>query len=721
MKSTLKFVIFLSMGVFALFAFTGCGDDELLPGSISGIVTDKATGEPIRSTGVELSPSGARAVTGDDGYYVFSNVEPGEYTLSVVKTGYEPYVSNVIKVVSGEDMPHNIQLTLEPPSLRIVDDSKNDISELDFGSSPDDNTRMFNIFNDGESTIQWNVTTTVDWIKDVSRKEGELAPGKIQAVIVQIDRSLLVSGENITTIHVTSNNGSHQLKVKATNSKSETVLNTLKVSDIKSTSAVLNGEVVNEGNPKYTELGFVCSESENPTVESTSKITTSLSSGSRFSYKLSNLEAEKSYYVRTFCVQNDVVIYGNSVSFTTSQQEAVVNTSAATAVTATSATFNASVLQVGVPAYTERGFVYSKSGEPTISDNRRVVGGTGTGDYSLQVSGLEFPTTYYVRAYVVQANNIILGNTVSFTTVHGAAAVTTSAATSVSATSATLNASVADAGSPEYTERGFCYSLYSNPSINDNRIRVSGSGTGNYSYVLNNLDYPETYYVCAYLIQSGEPVYGNTVSFSTMFDEASVTTSSVTKIETNSARFNGTITNVGVPACTERGFCYSSTNRNPTISDSKVVKYYAPYGSYYEDIKNLTPATTYYVRAFVVQDGEEIYGNVVSFTTSSLPVVMTLNVSNLRQVEVISGFMYEWSVQFNGAVVDAGNPSFTKKGFAYRSGTSSEEKVTVYGSGIGNYSYTLTGLVDQWMYSVRAFVQVGSQYYYGESVQFDTY
>lgn len=37
-------------------------EEENFPGTIYGVVTDKATGEPVKSAGVELSPVGLKTI-----------------------------------------------------------------------------------------------------------------------------------------------------------------------------------------------------------------------------------------------------------------------------------------------------------------------------------------------------------------------------------------------------------------------------------------------------------------------------------------------------------------------------------------------------------------------------------------------------------------------------------------------------------------------------------
>lgn len=80
-----------------------------------------------------------------------------------------------------------------------------------------------------------------------------------------------------------------------------------------------------------------------------------------------------------------------------------------------------------------------------------------------------------------------------------------------------FHANVTSVGNPAYHKRGFCYSSSNSmPTINENRIDVSGTGLGEYSYTCWNL--PErtmTYYVRAWLMYGSDNQiqYGNTVSF----------------------------------------------------------------------------------------------------------------------------------------------------------------------------------------------------------------
>ena len=216
----------LLTAVFAVLAFLiSCGGDDESEdsglsgktGSIYGVVTDKATGEMIKNAGVELLPVGLKTVTGSDGSFEFFDISAGHYNLLVTKTGYSDTKSSTITVEAGKTAKGDVQIEKLPAALKVLDDEGNEISELDFGAEVDDLSRSFNIFNDSPDSINWEITRTAEWIKSVSKESGELKAGNTLGIIVVIDRTLLPKGENLTQLHITSDNGNKQLTIKASN------------------------------------------------------------------------------------------------------------------------------------------------------------------------------------------------------------------------------------------------------------------------------------------------------------------------------------------------------------------------------------------------------------------------------------------------------------------------------------------------------------------------
>jgi len=206
------------------------------------------------------------------------------------------------------------------------------------------------------------------------------------------------------------------------------------------------------------------------------------------------------------------------ITFKAGTAGVVLTTSNATNVTVTGATLGGNITNAGTPAYTERGVCWSTSQNPTVSNNKKVVSGTGTGSFSTDVSGLTANTTYYVRAYAINSTGTAYGNQISFTTLQEPGTLpvlTTANASNVTATGATLGGNITNAGTPAYTERGVCWSTSQNPTVSSNKKVVSGTGTGSFSTDVSGLSASTTYYVRAYAINSTGTAYGNQISFTT--------------------------------------------------------------------------------------------------------------------------------------------------------------------------------------------------------------
>lgn len=98
-------------------------------------------------------------------------------------------------------------------------------------------------------------------------------------------------------------------------------------------------------------------------------------------------------------------------------------TNSVASVTSNSATFSGNISNANNSQITERGFVYSTTPNPTVLNNKIVVG-NGIGsfsfaiDYSYRFSRiLTSGTNYYMRAYAITENQIVLyGNQISFST-----------------------------------------------------------------------------------------------------------------------------------------------------------------------------------------------------------------------------------------------------------------------------------------------------------------
>ncbi len=87
-------------------------------GKIKGFVYDKATGEPVLFTSVYLKGTSLGAATDVNGYYLISNIPPGEYTLMVTYLGFDT-VKVAVSVAAKALVAQN--LFLEKSSVKLTE------------------------------------------------------------------------------------------------------------------------------------------------------------------------------------------------------------------------------------------------------------------------------------------------------------------------------------------------------------------------------------------------------------------------------------------------------------------------------------------------------------------------------------------------------------------------------------------------------------------------
>ncbi len=92
-----------------------------------------------------------------------------------------------------------------------------------------------------------------------------------------------------------------------------------------------------------------------------------------------------------------------------------------------------------------------------------------------------------------------------------------------------------------------------------------------------------------------------------------MTTGNITSITAQDALGSGNITSDGGGAIISRGLCWS-TQQNPTLSNPNVTGGTST-GTFNLTMNNLTPSTTYYVKAFAANAAGTSYGNQITFTT----------------------------------------------------------------------------------------------------------
>ena len=93
----------------------------------------------------------------------------------------------------------------------------------------------------------------------------------------------------------------------------------------------------------------------------------------------------------------------------------LVTTQAVTGIGDTTATGNGTLVDQGTSAVTEIGVCWSTSQSPTTADSKNTAT-VAMGAYTVAMASLSAATTYYVRAYAINADGTAYGEQVNFNT-----------------------------------------------------------------------------------------------------------------------------------------------------------------------------------------------------------------------------------------------------------------------------------------------------------------
>jgi hypothetical protein len=212
----------------------------------------------------------------------------------------------------------------------------------------------------------------------------------------------------------------------------------------------------------------------------------------------------------------DIALYNNGGGASTP----TVSTSTPTNITSNSATCGGNVTNDGGANVIQRGVCYSTSPNPNTSNGTIATSGTGTGEYTCNLTGLTSNTKYYVRAYAINSVGTSYGTQKDFTTSSGGGGgatsptVTINEPSNITSTTATCSGNVTSEGSASVTERGICYNTSGTPTTSSNKV-TSGSGGGAFTCNLTGLTPNTKYYVRAYAKSSAGTSYSSQKEFTT--------------------------------------------------------------------------------------------------------------------------------------------------------------------------------------------------------------
>lgn len=249
------------------------------------------------------------------------------------------------------------------------------------------------------------------------------------------------------------------------------------------------------------------------------------------------------------------------------------------------------------------------------------------------------------------------------------AVISTGNVNGIYATQAQAIGKISGIGDLEIIQHGHCWS--SANDVPDFRINQGKSligakkNDGSFTSNLSNLYPNTTFYVRSFYITPKDTIYGNDIQvFKTKDTTAPLPPNVATGVDSAVFAFNfyikGSILNIGSSNVSSYGHCYSSSNANPTILDSKTTLGNTTLPvNFTSNITGLSEQTKYYVRAYATNATGTAYGTVVEVTTKankSLASVYTSEIFDYDSVGHIILF---------GTILNTGNDLISQHGHVY--------------------------------------------------------
>lgn len=537
-------------------------------------------------------------------------------------------------------------------------------------------------------------------------------------------------GNFSSTISGLSANTTYYVKAYCTNSKGTAYGNTLNfktgivktkpevstsdASMISTNSALLGGSIINDGGADILVKGVFYGTRSNPQITGT-KINIP-SNNKDFSKLITGLAPGTRYFFTAFAQNETGIGYGLPKQFYTEKNTTKPTVSSKSySVSENSAVLGGIILSDGGESITEKGIYYSTSQNP-LSGGNKVVINTQSDQFSDAITGLSPNTGYYFTAFATNINGTSYGHVLNFITKKSLSkpTVTTDNITEITTTSAMARGKILSDGGASIISNGVCWGTSQNPTTSDQMV-TGNTEVWNMSLNMPGLQPNTTYYVRAFASNSEGISYGNQLSFTTgqAITIPVINTEEARGITDTQANLSGNLVSNGGSQIISMGVCWS-TSPNPTTSDRKMTTEKTS-GSFYFNLYQFQPNTTYYVRAFAENSLGIAYGNEVSFTTAILvtpPTVSTTPISNIGINSATSG----------GNVSSDGGATVSLRGICWS--TSPTPTIynahTVDGSGTGSFTSVLSELSENTTYYVRAYASNNKGTSYGNQLSFTT-
>lgn len=569
-----------------------------------------------------------------------------------------------------------------------------------------------NVIKDGGAAITargvcWN-TTGGPTTSDTCTTDGA-ETGSFDSDLIDLSRSTTYY---LRAYAINSAGTAYSSELTFTTSATTPTLAAPDVATVTTTSAQIGGDIVDDGGDVVITRGVCWNTTGNPTTGDT--CTSDGSGDGSFTSHVSDLSPGTTYYVRTYAANSAGTEYSSHAFFTTSTTTPTVEEPSISTVLDTSASASGNILDDGGSAVTARGVCWNTTGRPTTSD-ACTNDGAGIGSFSSSLAGLSGGTTYYVVTYATNEAGTSYSSEVIFTTLGSEPKATTPTVTvedvsSIASSSASGGGTVIDNGGDPVTARGLCWSTSENPTTEDT-CTTDGSGMNSFTSSLTELSPYTLYYARAYATNSAGTAYSSQTSFKTAAEPPTVTGSDVTSISTTSASSGGEVVSNGGATVTVRGVCWSTTT-NPTTGNI-CTNDGSGIGEFASSLDGLTPATTYYVRAYAINSAGTTHSQEFSFTTpTAKPTVSAPGISDIADT----------SAQASSNVGSDGGAEISAHGVCWNTtgNPTTSDTCTMDGAGTGGFVSDLSDLSPDTTYYVVTYATNSAGTAYSSLASFTT-